>query len=161
MTIRQGSDGKSAWIEWQSQTHDATQMMGEFQRGIALFGGGWGLYQQALAGKIQAQAIGEEQIDGKNLPGVMLQTAFGNIKLYFDPQTHLLAVARYQSATSKGAVDSEQRWSDYRTIDGGQFAFSTVVYRDGQKYMESTVKDLKLNPALQDSLFAAPQQPQH
>ncbi|MGH9573207.1 MAG: M16 family metallopeptidase [Candidatus Acidiferrales bacterium] len=157
MTIRQGSDGKSAWIEWQSQTHDATQMMGEFQRGIALFGGGWGLYQQALAGKIEAQAIGEEQIDGKNFPGVMLQTAFGNIKLYFDPQTHLLAVARYQSATSKGAVDSEQRWSDYRTIDGRQFAFSTVVYRDGQKYMESRVKDLKLNPALQDSLFAAPQ----
>lgn len=161
MTIRQGSDGKSAWIEWQSQTHDATQMMGEFQRGIALFGGGWGLYQQALAGTIQAQAIGNEQIDGKNLPGVVMQTAFGNIKLYFDPQTHLLAVARYQSATSKGAVDSEQRWSDYRMIDGRQFAFSTVVYRDGQKYMESTVKELKLNPSLQDSLFAAPQQPQH
>lgn len=161
MTILQGSDGKSAWIEWQSQTHDATQMMGEFQRGIALFGGGWGLYQQALAGKIHAQAIGDEQIDGKNLPGVMLQTTFGNIKLYFDPQTHLLAVARYQSATSKGAVDSEQRWSDYRVIDGRQFAFSTVVYRDGQKYMESTVKNLKLNPALQDSAFAAPQQPQH
>lgn len=157
MSILQGSDGKSAWVQWQSQTHDATQMMGEFQRGIALFGGGWGLYQQALAGKIQAQAIGEEQIDGKNLLGVMLQTAFGNIKLYFDPQTHLLAVARYQSATSKGAVDSEQRWSDYRTIDGRQFAFSTVVYRDGQKYMESTVKELKLNPALEDSLFAAPQ----
>jgi zinc protease len=157
MTILQGSDGKAAWVEWQSQTHDATQMMGEFQRGIALFGGGWGLYQQVLAGKIQAQSIGTEQIDGKSLPGLMMQTAFGDVKLYFDPQTHLLAVARYQSATSKGAVDSEQRWADYRNVDGRQFAFSTVVYRDGQKYMESTVKDLKLNPALQDSLFAAPQ----
>ena len=90
MTILQGSDGKSAWVEWQSQTHDATQMMGEFQRGIALFGGGWGLYQQMLAGKMQAQAMGDEQIDGKSLRGVMLQTAFGNLKLYFDPQTHLL-----------------------------------------------------------------------
>lgn len=157
MSILQGSDGKAAWVEWQSQTHDATQMMGEFQRGIALFGGGWGLYQQVLAGKIQAQSVGEEQIDGKSLAGVMVQTAFGDVKLYFDPQTHLLAVARYQSATSKGAVDSEQRWSDYRNVDGRQFAFSTVVYRDGQKYMESMVKDLKLNPALQDSLFAAPQ----
>lgn len=157
MTILQGSDGKSAWIEWQSQTHDATQMMGEFQRGIALFGGGLGLYQQALAGKIQAQAIGGEEIDGKNLQGVMVQTGFGNVKLYFDPQTHLLAVARYQSATSKGAVDTEQRWSDYRAIEGRQFAFDTIVYRDGQKYMESTVKDLKLNPALEASLFAAPQ----
>ena len=157
MTILQGSDGKAAWIEWQSQTHNATQMMGEFQRGIALFGGGWGLYQQVLAGKIQAQAIGQEQIDGKSLAGVMVQTSFGTVKLYFDPQTHLLAVARYQSATSKGAVDSEQRWSDYRNVDGRQFAFSTVVFRDGQKYMESMVKDLKLNPVLENSLFATPQ----
>jgi zinc protease len=156
MTILQGSDGKSAWIEWQSQTHDATQMMGEFQRGIALFGGGWGLYQQALAGKIEAQAIGGEEVDGKNLQGVMVQIGFGSVKLYFEPQTHLLALARYESATSKGAVDTEQRWSDYRTIEGRQFAFDTIVYRDGQKYMESAVKDLKLNPALEDSLFAAP-----
>jgi zinc protease len=156
MTILQGSDGKSAWVEWQSQTHDATQMMGEFQRGIALFGGGWGLYQQALAERIQAQAIGEEDVDGTKMPGVAVRTAFGDVKLYFDPQTHLLVVARYESATSKGAVDSEQRWSDYRNIDGRQFAFATTVYRDGQKYMESTVKDLKVNPVLNDSLFAAP-----
>jgi hypothetical protein len=157
MTILQGSDGKSAWIQWQSQTHDANQMMGEFQRGIALFGGGWGLYKQVLAVQLQAQAIGEEDIDGKKMLGVALQTAFGNVRLYFDPQTHLLAVARYESATSKGAVDSEQRWSDYRTIDGRKFAFATTVYRDGQKYMESMVKDLKVNPSLADSLFAAPQ----
>lgn len=156
MTVLQVSDGKSAWVEWQSQTHDATQMMGEFERGIALFGGGWGLYQQALAGNIKAQAIEEEEIDGKKLPVILVEGAFGKMKLYFDPATCLLAVARYQSATSKGPTESEQRWSDYRTIDGRQFAFATVVYRDGQKYMESRVQDLKLNPALDASLFTAP-----
>lgn len=156
MKILQGSDGKSAWIEWQSQTHDATQMMGEFQRGIALFGGGWGLYQQALSGKIQAQAIDAQEIGGAKMPGIEIETAFGDVRLYFDAPTHLLADARYESATSKGAVDSEQRWSDYRTVDGRKFAFATTVYRDGQKYMESAVKDLKVNPALDDSLFAAP-----
>jgi zinc protease len=156
MTILQVSDGKSAWVEWQSGSHDATQMMGEFQRGIALFGGGWGLYQQVLAGRIKAQAIGEEEIDGKEFPGVYAETVFGNVRLYFDPQTHLLAVARYESATSKGAVDSEQRWSDYRAVDGRQFAFTTTVYRDGEKYMQSTVRDLKLNPSLPDALFSAP-----
>jgi zinc protease len=157
MTVLQVSDGKSAWVEWQGQTHDASPMMGEFQRGIALFGGGWGFYQQALAGRMQAQAIGEEEIDGKKMPGVMVKSVFGDVKLYFDPQTHLLAVARYESATSKGAVDSEQHWSDYRAIDGRQFAFATTVYRDGQKYMESMVQDLKLSPALDNSLFAPPQ----
>ena len=156
MTVLQISDGTSACVEWQSQTHDASTMLGEFQRGIALFGGGWGLYQQALAGKVQAQSIGAEEIDGKKLDGIAVELTFGNLKLYFDPQTHLLAVARYQSATSKGAVDSEQHWSDYRSVDGHQFAFDTVVYRDGQKYMESSVKDLKINPSLDASLFAVP-----
>jgi hypothetical protein len=156
-TILQGSDGKSAWIEWQSQIRDATQMMGEMRRGVALFGGGWGLYQQALAGRIQAQSISPEEVEGKELPGVAMETDFGLIKLYFDPQTHLLTMARYESATSKGPVDSEQRWFDYRNVDGRQFAFTTTVYRDGQKYMQSMVKDLKLNPSLTDAFFEVPQ----
>jgi hypothetical protein len=157
MTILQVSDGKSAWIEWQSQTRDASQMMGEFQRGIALFGGGWGLYQQALAGRIEAQAIPGEEIDGAKMPGVLVKSGFGMVRLYFDPQTHLLAAAHYASATAKGEADNEQRWTDYRAVDGRKFAFATTVYRDGQKYMQSMVEDLKVNPALDDSLFAAPQ----
>ena len=38
-------------------------MMGEFERGISFFGGGWGIYQQALAGAIAGQSIGDEEID--------------------------------------------------------------------------------------------------
>ena len=65
----------------------------------------------------------------------------------------MLVAARYQSAGPQGASDNEQRWSDYRNVDGRQFAFSTVVYRDGVKYMESTIQHLDLNPMLDDALF--------
>jgi hypothetical protein len=157
MDIAQISDGKSAWMQMQSQTRDATAMLGEFERGISLFGGGWGVYREALAGKLRGQSIGDEQIDGRKLAGVAVQAKFGSIKLYFDPETHLLAAARFLSAGPQGAVDAEQRWSDYRPVEGRQFAFATVVYRDGAKYMESTVQEVKVNPQVDDALFVKPE----
>jgi zinc protease len=155
--VTQICDGKSAWIVMGPQSRDVSGAIREFERGIALFGGGWGLYQQVLAGKINGQSIGEVEIDGKKTAGVAVQTVFGNVKLFFDPATHLLAAARFQSASPQGIEESEQRWSDYRPVDGGQFAFSMVAYRGGAKFMESTVSDVKLNPPVDQSLFAKPE----
>jgi zinc protease len=160
--IVQVCDGHSAWVQMGTETRDATPMAGEFLRAISLYGGGWGLYREVLGGKISGSAIwaiGDEEIDGKKTTGVAVDAAFGEIKLYFDPATHLLVAARYQSAGAQGASDNEQRWSDYRTVEGRQFAFSTVVYRDGVKYMESTIQQLDLNPKVDDALFAMPAGP--
>ena len=157
--IVQVCDGKSAWVRMGTETRDATPMAREFLRAISLYGGGWGLYREVLDGKLSAAsiwALGEEEIDGKKTAGVAVDGPFGLLKLYFDPATHLLVAARYQSAGAQGASDNEQRWSDYRAVDGRQFAFSTVVYRDGVKYMESTIQQLDLNPKLDDALFAGP-----
>jgi zinc protease len=150
-------DGKSAWVQYPDHSADASYVLNEFERGLSLFGGGWGFYRQVLAGKLSGHAIGEEEIAGKQTVGVAVEAPFGAIKLYFDPATHLLAAARYQSARQHGFVDNEQRWSDYRTVDGRQFAFSTVIYRDGAKFVESTIREINLNPQLDDSLFAMPQ----
>lgn len=150
-------DGRSAWIQFGAQSRDATNTLGEFERGIALFGGGWGVYQRVLAGKLSGYAIGEETIAGKKTVGVAVNAPFGNVKLYFDAVTHLLASAKYQSAGPQGAVDTEQRWSEYRTVDGRQFAFDTVIYRDGAKFAETAIQDLSLNPKVEDSLFSNPQ----
>jgi zinc protease len=155
--ITQICDGKSAWIVMGPQAHDVTQVIGEFERGIALFGGGWGFYQQVLAGKIAGQAIGETDIDGKKTLGVAVGAPFGNVKLFFDPATHLLAAARFQSMSQQGPVESEQHWSDYRAVDGRQFAFATVTYRDGKKFMESSYQDVKVNPPADPSLFVKPE----
>jgi predicted Zn-dependent peptidase len=155
--ITQICDGKSAWIVISAQTNDVTRVMGEFERGIALFGGGWGIYQQVLSGKITGQAIGETEIDGKKTLGVAVEEPFGNVKLFFDPATHLLAAARFQSVGQQGPVESEQRWSDYRAVDGRQFAFATVTYRDGKEFSESSYQDVKVNPPADPSLFMKPE----
>ncbi len=157
--IVQVCDGTSSWLKFPDGIRDTTDMIAEFKRGITLFGGGWGLYQQALAGKITGQAIGEEEIGGKRMLGVAVNGAFGAVKLYFDPATHLLAAARYQSATDRGPSDNEQHWSDYRKVEGRQFAFATDTYRDGAKLFESTVLTVRVNPKLDDTLFAKPAAP--
>jgi hypothetical protein len=109
-----------------------------------------------LAGKITGQAIGETDIDGKKTLGVAVQAPFGNVKLFFDPATHLLAAARFQSMGQQGPVESEQHWSDYRAVEGRQFAFATVTYRDGKRFMESNVAEVKVNPPADPSLFVKP-----
>jgi hypothetical protein len=155
--VVQVCDGNSAWVEYGGQTRDVTRVIGEFERGIALFGGGWGLYQQALEGRIEAQSIGEEEVEGKKMPGVSVDGPFGPIKLYFDPESHLLAAARYESRGGSEMVSNEQCWSDYRPVEGRQFAFTTVIYRGGEKFSESTVQDVTINPKLEESVFSKPE----
>ena len=156
-TIVQVCDGTSSWLKFPDGIHDTTNMIAEFKRGITLFGGGWGLYQQVLAGKIAGQAIGEEEIAGKKTQGVAVSGAFGAVRLYFDPATHLLAAARYQSVSDHGSSDNEQRWSDYRNVEGRQFAFSTDTVRDGAKLFDSTIQSVQINPKLDEALFAKPE----
>lgn len=166
--MAQVSDGKSAWMQTSQGTRDASpDAVGEFQRGIILFGG-WGLYQQAMAGTAKAQYVGQENTsDGKPADVVNLIASFGTVKLYFDSATHLLVEAKYTSAGMQGAVETDQRWSDFRPVEGRQFPFQSVIYRDGTKYSDSTVQEIHINAALDPSAFVKPasaspgQPPQH
>jgi zinc protease len=158
-TIMQVCDGKSAWLQFPDKVVDATRFIAEFERGIAMFGGGWGAYQRVLDGKLSGRFVGEEEIDGKKTDAVQLEAPFNSVKLYFDPATHLLAAAHYQSEGQHGMVDNDQRWGDYRTLDGKQFAYTTTIYRDGAKFLESHVEQVNLNPKIDESLFVKPEAP--
>jgi predicted Zn-dependent peptidase len=154
--IVQICDGQSAWLQFPDRTIDTTKYLDEFERGLSLFGGGWGIYEQVLGGKIMGQMIGEDQVGGKPVVGVALNGQFNGVKLYFDSATHLLAAARYQSMGPQGPLDNEQRWSDYRTVEGRQFAYTTVIYRNGSRFLESTVQNVTVNPKVDDSIFSRP-----
>ena len=158
-TIMQVCDGKSAWLQFPDKVVDATRFIAEFERGISMFGGGWGAYQRVLDGKLAGRFIGEEEIDGKKTEAVQLEAPFNSVKLYFDPTTHMLAAAHYQSEGQHGMVDNDQRWGDYRTLDGKQFAYTTTIYRDGAKFLESHVEQVNLNPKIDESLFVKPEAP--
>ncbi len=48
-TIMQVCDGKSAWLQFPDKVVDASRFLAEFERGIAMFGGGWGALTSAFS----------------------------------------------------------------------------------------------------------------
>jgi hypothetical protein len=156
-SFTQAFDGKAAWISSPQGTQDAPpSLFGEFQRTIIL-SGGWGLYQQILAGKVEAASLGQEDLDGKKAEMLMWKSPFGDVKLYFDPGSHLLVGAHYRSVTPQGAAEVDQHWSDFRAVEGRQYPFHNVLLRDGEKFADSTIQEVKINPSLDPSLFVKPQ----
>lgn len=155
--ITQVSDGKSGWIQSPQGTQDVPpEAIGEFQRGIALFGA-WGLYQQVLAGEVKAQYVGQENTaDGKQADVVKWDAPSGPIKLYFDSATHLLVEAQFTAIGMQGPEPSDQRWSDFRTVEGRQLPFQSVTYRSGTKFSDATVQDVRINPSIDPSVFVKP-----
>ena len=128
MDVVQACDGQTAWVEIQSQTHDASPMLAEFERGLSLFGGGWGIYQQVLAGKVTGQWIGDEEIDGKKLHRSFPAGAFRHNQVVLCRDYAIASVARYQSAGPQGVPDTEQKWGDFRPVEGRRVRFIPRLY---------------------------------
>ena len=170
--VTQVSDGQTAWQATpQGAVTLPPNINGEFQRFIALLGG-WGVLRQGLAGKIQAQFIGEEQIEDKKALAVDWvlssagegQPAPERVRLYFDPETHLLIGARYRQPGPQGFADVLQVWSDFRPVQipgkgsgaGLKFPYSIRTYRNAAKYSVIAVEELKLNTKPDPAIFTKP-----
>ena len=155
--MTQGFDGNTGWVSSAQGTQRVPPAFNsEFARGVAL-SGGLGVLRLALAGQVDAQLIGEEDVQGKKLTALAWAAPFGEVKLYLDPANQLITAARYLSNTPQGQVDSIQVWNDFRAVDGIQYPFHSVTFRNGTRYSEITVEEVKLNTKLDPSVFNVPQ----
>jgi zinc protease len=154
-----GYDGKSGWTSSAQGTQDIpASEFGEFIRRI-LLAGGVGLYQASQAGTIQVQAIGPRDFQGIKTDAVAVVSGSVHVVVYFDQTTHLAAGARYPQSTPQGAVETVDVWSDYREVDGAKFPCHSVTLRNGQKFSEYTVQEIKFNTNPDAALFAKPAAP--
>jgi hypothetical protein len=154
--ISQGFDGSSAWVVAPQGILDLpAEYKGELERAIA-FAGPWGLYRDALAGKLSLQYLDEEDLDGKKMTAVQWNAPNGPVKMFFDPATHLLVGAHFRAITPQGVVETDQRWSDFQTAGGLQYPHHNVVFRDGSKFSETTVDSIKVNTSPDPKIFSKP-----
>jgi zinc protease len=151
-----GYDGKSGWTSSPQGSQDIPPaQFGEFIRRILLTGA-LGLYQAAQAGTVQVEAIGQRDFQGAQTDAVAVVSGSVHVVVYFDPATHLAAGARYQQDTPQGAVETIEAWSDYREVDGAKFPCHGVTLRNGQKFSEYTVQEIKFNTNPDAALFVKP-----
>lgn len=156
--VTQAWDGKAGWVAngRSSQSVPPDQNV-EFTRTLLLMGG-WELFREVGAGKVQAQALGPRELFGQKADAVAITSGDMHVILYLDAETHMLSGARWQQDTQQGKVESVELWSDFHDVQGLKFPFHSVTYRDGAKFSESTIQDMRLNSNPNVSLFAKPTQ---
>ncbi|MBI3404800.1 MAG: hypothetical protein HY046_05025 [Acidobacteria bacterium] len=106
---------------------------------------------------MDASFAGEKDFQGKKTLAVDWQHVAGKATLFFDPASHLLVGAAYKSRTPQGGeTDTVNIWSEHKAVDGVQFPFHWVTMRDGAKFSEQSVKEVKLNVAVDAKQFSKP-----
>jgi outer membrane lipoprotein-sorting protein len=154
------ADGK-AWIKDPKGVHDAPpEMLAEFASStkrdmLPLLLG-------AAAGQVQVRAMGEEGHDGRTL------RVFGfsgeglpPMRLLVDPQNATVVKMIYESRTTTPSGTTETRqteetFSDYRTVDGVTLPFKATVKRAGMVLLERQLTDVTLNAPIAADLFTKP-----
>ncbi len=111
----------------------------------------------ALAdGKVKAKRLADVVEDGRALPCIGVEAAgMPRVTLVLDPTTSLVVAEHYLTGPSPGDR-VEERYSDYRSVDGLQVAFTVVMTRNGQPVLNRRVRSFEYNIPLDPSLFTKP-----
>jgi hypothetical protein len=129
-------------------------MGSELKRSVLMASGGVGAIRDALDGKAQLQTLEPAEVDGKKVDVVRWTEGDQNVRLFIDPYTHRIVKAAYRSVTPQGASDVETIWTDFKETGGITVPGKSIQYRDGQKFSEATLKDVKFNVGIDPKTFA-------
>jgi hypothetical protein len=110
------------------------------------------MYQLAL--------LGESKVGDRPVVGVKVASkGHRDINLYLDKDSSLLLKSerRIKDRMAGGQeLTQETLHSDYKEIGGWKYAHKGVVNRDGKKYVEFELTELKTLEKLDDSIFGKP-----
>ncbi len=104
--------------------------------------------------------LGETKVGDKTAVGVKVASqGHQDVNLFFDKVSGLLVKAEYTIHSREHGyreVTQEILVSDYKEIDGIKSAMKFLINRDGKKFVEAEVTDLKYVEKLDDKEFAKP-----
>jgi hypothetical protein len=164
-------DGKRVYMErfdwekgWQwngkEEKEEGATPTAALRHGVELPGNLFGLHEMQKRGH-RLELTGREKID--NLEYYVLRVTFADgseASLYVDPQSWRITRRRDVRALHPDVDPTkttiEARKSDWRQVDGVWFAFGgeDVDLKTGKVIETTTVKEIKVNPPIEDSMFS-------
>jgi zinc protease len=110
----------------------------------------------ALAdGRVKARRIDDIAVDGRLLPALDVPLKPGGpLTLLLDPDSGLIVRERYPAPDATGQI--EERFADYRDVDGVKVAFSVTVTHPQLGEIVRVMRKVTFNVPLDPSLFAKP-----
>lgn len=152
-------DGQKGWLKVDGKLQDLDEkLLGELKEIAHL------MRVSRLVGLVEDKncklsALGEIKVAGRAAVGVKIECkGFRDINLYFDKQNGLMVKAerRALDPTTGQEVSEERIITEYSKVDGVQSPRKLTVYRDGQKFMEAEVTEVKILEKLDPATFARP-----
>jgi zinc protease len=105
--------------------------------------------------KIPGKRLGDVQVEGKAMPALEVQLhRAGRVVLVFDPATGLLAQQRYGGDAGEPAT--EERFTDYRQVQGLQIAHRAILKRENNPPVERLVRTFEINVPIEATFFKKP-----
>ncbi|HEV3145083.1 MAG TPA: hypothetical protein VGZ47_14430 [Gemmataceae bacterium] len=124
------------------------------------------IYSEKLAGLaflkekgIEFSLIGESKLGEQELIGIRVSKKdHKDVNLHFDKKTGMLTKveSRNLDFQSGQEVAEERILQDYKDLDGQKQPRRIIINRDGKKFVEMELTEMKLVDKLDDSVFAKP-----
>lgn len=145
--------GDLAWVAGPQGTQDLPESQKKEMK-AGLFRDIISLFRNSDSDALQVQYLGEEKVEGTKANVVLLSDVEGNTtKMFLDAKTYLPIKQAYRGTTMTGPAELEELFSDYREVAGIKIPFRTLINANGQKYVESTVTEFKINTEVDPKLF--------
>jgi zinc protease len=130
----------------------ADQIRGTIQRDVI------GLLLALSDGRLEARRLEDVVADGRGWRAIDVGGAgMSGVTMLLDPATDLVRGQRYAVPGAAGKpAQMEETFSDYRSVDGLQVAYTAAVKRDGLPFLVRRVRSFEYNVALDRSLFSRP-----
>jgi zinc protease len=109
---------------------------------------------RAKDGELPVRAATDVHLDGRRVLAVDCGTGARTVRLLLDRASGLVLAEQYTAHAPGGMVETEERYADYREVDGVQVPFTTVVRRDGQVVVERRLRSISFNVELPPGTFA-------
>lgn len=156
--IAQGFDGQAAWMRTPQGVRELpASQRDELEK--TFFRETIRLLRNLGEPGLTVQALGETELEGRKVEVVAVSRQPGDfqVRLFVDPASGLLAGKSYTAALMGAPGEIREVYTDWREAGGLKWPHKTVLYRDGQKIGESTLKEVKVNPGVSEEAYRKPQ----
>jgi hypothetical protein len=155
-TVVQVFDGARAWVKDPAGVHDVpAQALADLR--LSLRRDTIAALLAAYDGTLRARLLPDVKDEAGRIHRALELSGqdLDPMVLYLDPETFRITRQSYVAA-GPGSALIEERFSDYRPVDGIQIAFSAAVRRGDHVMLDRKVVELKINDLLAPTLFTRP-----
>jgi zinc protease len=111
----------------------------------------------AAEGAMTVRQLPDEGADGAVLKVLEVSgNGLDPVRLYIDRDSRIVRQTYTTPGPDGQPSPADERFSDYRKVDGIDVPFKAAVLRDGRQILERTLKGVMFNTAIDDTIFQQP-----